>query len=79
MASKSKTTTIALEALPIFLLKYADDIALISPSSEHLQPSVDRLQTYLIVNAEKSYVMAVGGNLRKEFGFEISFNGKRLH
>lgn len=54
-----------------------------SPSSEHLQAYVDRLQTFseqknLVVNAEKSFFKAVRGNLRKEFSFVISLNGERL-
>lgn len=41
--SNGRITTIVLGAKPVFLLKYAEDIVLLSPTDRHLQQSLNRL------------------------------------
>ena len=74
---------IRLGDLPIFVLKYADDLVLLSPTAEHLQQSVDRTCAFLkerglIMNLTKSVCMVVKGMSRENIALKITSGSANL-
>lgn len=67
----------------VFLLKFADDIVLISPNSNHLRVSLDLLVTFadsnsLQVNISKSFSMVVKGQSRCKLMLKVSIKATAL-
>ncbi|XP_055353170.1 uncharacterized protein LOC129599062 isoform X1 [Paramacrobiotus metropolitanus] len=80
---EGRVTDIALGDLPVYLLKFADDIVLISENEEELLISVDRLSQFaqeheLIINYAKSFCMVAKGAIRRQISCHIEIDGRKL-
>ena len=80
---EGRATNLMVKGKEIFLLKYADDICLLSLSKAELQISLDRLWNFatkndLVVNTGKSFSMVFHGSRRTRVNVELQLGDRDL-